>query len=86
MGTLAATSRHLSLHEVWPSPNRIVLAGLSKGLIGGLWGGAILLGLIRRDSYRAQTVYLVAVAVAVVAAAAQWKIFSTASTIETRAE
>ena len=39
MATLAATSRHLSLHEVWPSPNRIVLAGLSKGLIGGLGRG-----------------------------------------------
>jgi hypothetical protein len=84
MATLAATSRHPSLREVWPSPNRIVLAGLSKGLIGGLWGGGILLGLLRRDSYRAQTVYLIGVAVAV--AAAQWTILSTGSTIETRAE
>ena len=44
----------------------------------------MLLGLLRRDSYRAQTVYLIAVAVAV--AASQWTILSTGSTIETRAE
>ena len=86
MATLAATTRRLPYGEVWPSPNRIVLAALSKGLIGGLWGGAILLGLLRRDSYRPQTVYLIAVAVAVVFTAWRGTISSTGSTIETRAE
>jgi hypothetical protein len=81
---LAATSRGLSYYEVWPSPNRIVLATLIKGLIGGLCGGAILLRLLSRDSYRPQTVYLVAVAVAIVAS--RWKILSTGSMGETRGE
>jgi hypothetical protein len=84
MATLAATSRGLSYYEVWPSPNRIVLATLIKGLIGGLGGGAILLRLLSRDSYRPQTVYLVAVAVAIVAS--RWKILSTGSMGETRGE